>query len=233
MANSNELGFDEAIKMINDNILGAGSLTSMHMLTVMTLTGNCVNREFLRRATLSEACKKHVRDHLFPGIDVSMQQMKTALNRVVRKLGLTEFLVENLLCEALRPKQGYDTYHPSQCIYFLERDTDNILRVDSSGNVQEVRSEADDRKALDGLPDVDQIVPRYQWWNAKLGMEGIHKWYIHICMERNEPLQSTVMRLHLNSKKKETDAMVWNSYIHQLGDDRKSKKLSILQMEKP
>lgn len=109
---------------------------------------------------------------------MSIQQTKTALNGVVRKLGLTEFLVENLLREAIRPKQGFDMFHPSQLIYFLDGDTDNILWVNSSGSVLEVRLEADDRESLKGLPKVDRVLPRYPWWEAKLGMEGIHEWYL-------------------------------------------------------
>jgi hypothetical protein len=213
MANSGRIGFDECIKMINDHVLGAGKLVVMHLLTVLTLTGNCVNREFLRRATLTEPSKKTVRSKLFPGVNVSIQQMKTAFNGVVRKLGSTEFLVENLLCEAVRTGQGFDTFHPSQCIYFVERDTDNILCVDSNGTVLEVRSEADNCLALDGLPNLDRVVPTYPWWEAKLGMEGIHEWYLKKCFQQNVNPQSIVMRPHLDPTQKQTNNMVWNLYI--------------------
>jgi hypothetical protein len=214
MANSGKIGFDDSIKIINDHILGAGRLVAMHLLTVLTLTGNCVNREFLRRATLTKPTKKAARVKLFPGYEVSLQQMKTAFKGVVRKLGMTEFLVENLLCEAIRTGHGYDTFHPSQCIYFLEKDTDNILCVDRKGTVLEVRLEADDRLALDRLPNVDQVlVPRYPWWKAKIGMEGIHEWYIKLCSERNEKPQSKVMRPHNKQNIKESDNVVWNAYL--------------------
>jgi hypothetical protein len=83
-ANNEEIGFNEAVKIMNDKVQGAGSLMSMHILSVLTLMGNCVNREFLRRrATLSEACKKQVRDRLFPGEKVTSAQMRTALNGVL------------------------------------------------------------------------------------------------------------------------------------------------------
>lgn len=229
-ANRNEIGFDEAIKMIKDSIRGAGSLVAMHILTVMTLTGNCVNREFIQRATLTDACSKQVRDRLFTGVDVTKQQMQTALNGVVRKLGLTEFMVENLLCEALRTKKGFDTFHPSQCIYFLDQDTDNILCVDSSGNVLEERSEADDLKTLDSLPDVDDVVPRYPWWNAKFGCEGIHEWFVKLCNDRNETPDSHVLRAHLHSKNKETNKAVWNSYIRKMNAELKRKNHSLGKM---
>jgi hypothetical protein len=229
-ANRNEIGFDEAMKMIQYRIHGAGALVAMHILTVLTLTGNCVNREFLRRATLTDACKKNVRDRLFTGVKVSRQQMMTALNGVVRKLGLTEFMVENLLCESLRTKEGFDTFHPSQCIYFLDPDTDNILCVDSSGNVLEERSEADDQKTLQRLPDVDNIVLRYQWWNAKFGIQGMHEWFLKLCNDRNELPQSEVMRAHLNSKKQESNKAVWSLYIRQMTLEMKGKNNSLEQM---
>lgn len=60
--NSGELDFDQALKLLSDNVQGAGALVSMHILSVLTLTGNCINRDFLGKATLGEACKKHVRE---------------------------------------------------------------------------------------------------------------------------------------------------------------------------
>jgi hypothetical protein len=38
-ANNEEIGFNEAVKIINDKVQGAGSLTSMHILFVLTLKG--------------------------------------------------------------------------------------------------------------------------------------------------------------------------------------------------
>jgi hypothetical protein len=69
--------------------------------------------------------------------------------------------VEILLCESLRHKQGFDTFHPSQSLYFLDEPTDNIVCVGSRGIVQ-VRSLDDDRKALAELvPLIDRVVPLY------------------------------------------------------------------------
>jgi hypothetical protein len=122
-ANNKDIGFDEALKIISDSVNGAGTLMSMHVLSVLTLTGNCLNREFLRRASLTDACKKNVREKLFPGQEITQTQMKTALNGVVRKLGMSEYLVENLLCESIRKEPGFDTFHPSQSIFFLDENT--------------------------------------------------------------------------------------------------------------
>lgn len=40
-ANNKDIGFDKAMKILTDNVKGAGTLTSMHLLSVLTLTGNC------------------------------------------------------------------------------------------------------------------------------------------------------------------------------------------------
>jgi hypothetical protein len=64
---------------------------------------------------------------MFPNFDISPSQKKRALNGVVRRMGLSEFIIENLLCESVRKKQGFDTFHPSQSIVYLDEDTNNIL----------------------------------------------------------------------------------------------------------
>jgi hypothetical protein len=111
--NDGEIDYDIAIKTLISNVKGAQELNAMHVMAVLTLTGNCVNRDFLRRATLTEPCKKQGVKSLFPNNDISSSQMKRALLGVVRRLDLSEFIVENLLCESVRKKDGFDTFHPS------------------------------------------------------------------------------------------------------------------------
>lgn len=149
---------------------------------------------------------------MFPDQKVSSSQMKTALNGVVRKLGLSEFIVENLLCKALRPKQGFDTFHQLQSITFLEKEMDNILCVSSDGNV-ESRSVDDDCKSIEKLPCMDRVVPIYQWWQAKMRMEGIHEWFVTLCRERNIDPKSLIICPHLNAKVLLNKKRIWEQYI--------------------
>ena len=114
---------------MTDSVHGAGELVAMHILAVLTLTGNCINRDFLRMATLGQGCRKQLREKIFQNEMVTSGQMKTGLKGVVRKMGLSPFMVENLLCEALWSKPGYNTFHPSQSIFFLVDDMDNKLCV--------------------------------------------------------------------------------------------------------
>jgi hypothetical protein len=224
-ANNKDIGFDEALKIISDSVNGAGTLMSMHVLSVLTLTGNCLNRDFLRRASLTDACKKNVREKLFPGQEITQTQMKTALNGVVRKLGMSEYLVENLLCESIRKEPGFDTFHPSQSIFFLDENTDNIYCVSSSGIVEE-RSEEDDQRKLSELPLNDCVVPYHQWWKAKVGMDGVHEWYLNDCREKGVDPKSIIMRPHVNSsngKKHNTDD-VWDRYIRQINRQKNKGK---------
>jgi hypothetical protein len=162
-ANTGEINFEQALKRISEDIQGAGELVAMHVMAILTLTGNCLNRDFLRKATLTESCKKHGRECMFPNLIVSQAQMKTALKGVVRRLGMSEYIMENLLCEAVRPKQGFDTFHPSQSITFLHRDSesDSDIIVCVSGEKMEWRSVEDDRELLERLPDTDRVAPLY------------------------------------------------------------------------
>jgi hypothetical protein len=52
--NKGKIDFDVAMKTLTGNVKGAGELNAMHVMAVLTLTGNCVNCDFLRRATLTE-----------------------------------------------------------------------------------------------------------------------------------------------------------------------------------
>ena len=165
--NNGEINFDVAMKTLTGNVHGAGELIAMHVMAVLTLTGNCVNREFLRRATLSQSCKKQAMERMFPNFVVTPSQMKRSLNGVVCRLGLSEFIVENLLCESVRPKQGFDTFHPSQSITFLEEDTNNILCV--SGGIIKSRTVEYDRQVLAELPDKDRVVPLFPGGKQKRG----------------------------------------------------------------
>jgi hypothetical protein len=56
--NKGEIDFDEAINTLTEKVKGAADLSAMHVMAVLTLTGNCVSHDFLRRATLTEQCKK-------------------------------------------------------------------------------------------------------------------------------------------------------------------------------
>jgi hypothetical protein len=209
--NNSEIDFDVAMKTLTGNVHGAGELTAMHVMAVLTLTGNCVNRDFLRRATLSESCKKQAMARMFPNFDIHPSQMKRALNGVVRRLGLSEFIIENLLCESVRPKQGFDTFHPSQSITYLEEDTNNIMCV-SGGEIMS-RTVEDDRRVLAKLPDKDRVHPLFPWWQAKLGMEGIHVWFLELCQEVRVDPDFFVVHPHLNARKIVSEEEVWNKYI--------------------
>jgi hypothetical protein len=220
--NNGEINFDVAIKTLTGNVHGAGELTAMHVMAVLTLTGNCINRDFLRRATLSESCKKQVTARMFPNFVVKPSQMKRALNGVVRRLGLSEFIMENLLCESVRQKQGFDTFHPSQSITYLEEDTNNILCV-SGGEIM-LRTVEDDRRMLAELPEKDGVVPLFPWWQAKLGMDGIHVWFLELCKEVSVDPELIVVRPHLNSGKLSSEVEVWNKYIKRLQVWGKGKK---------
>jgi hypothetical protein len=227
-ANKGELDFDQAIKTISDNVRGAGALVSMHIMTVLTLSGNCLNRDFLRNATLGEACKKQVRELIFQDKSVSAGQMKTAMNSVIRNMGLSAFMVENLLCEAMRPKEGFDTFHPSQSIFFLEKDTDNIVCV--RGDDAKSRSVEDDKRALQDLPCTDGVDPLYPWWQAASGKEEIHLWFVQLREKRNMDPASVVIRPHLNGKVLLSEKEIWKEYIQRVDlkqDDRAKPKQQV------
>jgi hypothetical protein len=213
-ANNDEIGFDEALKIITQKVDGAGKLLGMHILSVLTLTGNCFNREFLRRATLTDACSKQVRDKLFPGEEIKPAQMKTALNGVVRSSGMSEAMVENMICESLRSERGYDTFHPSQKIYYMDEPTDNIICVGSNLMVTEVRSEDDDRKSLESIPRKDRVEPYYKWWKASGGKKEIHDFYLYICEKRGVDPKAIIVRPHLQSIT--SNGEVWEKYLRKM-----------------
>jgi hypothetical protein len=221
-SNNGNLDFDNAIKRVMTYVHGVGELVAMHLLAILSLTGNCINRDFLRNATLGQACKKNVREKLFSGQKISACQMKSALKGVVRKMGLSAFMVENLLCEALRPKQGFDTFHPEQSISFLEDGTDNIVCV--SGDNVEIRSVEHDRHELEKLPMFDRIDPDWKWWTAPQGGRGIHDWFVQHCKEqRIDPLSLFVLP-HTNAKNNPSREQIWKHYLSKIGKkERKAK----------
>jgi hypothetical protein len=220
--NKGEIDFNVAMKTLTGNVKGAGQLNAMHVMAVLTLTGNCVNRDFLRRATFSESCKKQAMARMFPKFDIHPSQMKRALNGVVRRMGLSEFIIENLLCESVRTEQGYDTFHPSQSVTYLEEDTNNILCV-SGGEIM-LRTVEDDRRVLAKLPDKDRVVPVFPWWLAKSGMEGIHVWFLELCQKVSVDPELFTIRPHLNAKSFVSEKEVWNKYIKRLEVQGKGKK---------
>jgi hypothetical protein len=85
--NQGEINFNVAIKTLTGKVQGARELTAMHVMVVLTLTGNGINRDFLRRATLTEPCKKQAVSKMFPNFEISPSQMKRALNGVVCHMG--------------------------------------------------------------------------------------------------------------------------------------------------
>ena len=70
-SNNGNLDFDNTIKRLMGNVDGVGKLVAMHLLAVLSLTGNCINRDYLRNATLGQACKKQVREKIFSGQKVT------------------------------------------------------------------------------------------------------------------------------------------------------------------
>jgi hypothetical protein len=210
-SNRGHLDFENAIKKVTVNIKGAGDLVATHLLAVLSLTGNCTNRDFLRNATLGQACKKQVREKIFNGIKVTPCQMKSGLKGVVRKMKLTPFMVENLLCEALRPQPGFDTFHPSQSISFLEDDTDDIVCV--TGDMIVFRSAEYDESELQKLPTYDKIVPEWMWWEAPQGRRGMHEWYVQCCKDRDIDPSSLFIRPHTNAKVNQSQELIWRLYV--------------------
>jgi len=209
--NKGDLNFEQAIKKMTDSVHGAGELVAMHILAVLTLTGNCINRDFLRMATLGQGCRKQLREKIFPNEMVTSGQMKTGLKGVVRKMGLSPFMVENLLCEALRQKPGYDTFHPSQSIFFLEDCTDNIVCV--NGDKVEFRTVEDDMGVLDQLPTCDGVIPCYPWWKAPKGAKGIHMWFVKLCKGKKIDPTSLIIRPYLNAKVNQSPQLIWRHYV--------------------
>lgn len=120
-----------------------------------------------------------MRDHLFQGERVTLAQIKMApLNRVVWKLRLLEYMVENLLCKALRSKQGFDTFHPSQLIFFLDEAMDNIVCVSSHDGIVKVRSLQNDHKTLEGLPTSQQLCGSILSMVENKDGDGKHTWIV-------------------------------------------------------
>jgi hypothetical protein len=111
--------------------------------------------------------------------DINPSQMKRALDGVVHHMDLPEFIIENLFCESVWKKEGFDTFHPSQLITYLDEPMNNILCL--SGGTRMSRTEEHDRRVLAQLPDEDGIAPLFPWWKAKLGILGIHYWYVKLC----------------------------------------------------
>jgi hypothetical protein len=196
---------------VTGNIKGAGDLVAMHLLAVLALMGNCINRDFLRNATLGQACKKQVWEKIFNGLNVTPCQMKSGLKGVVRKMKLTPFMMENLLCEALRPQPGFDTFHPSQSISFLEDDTDDIVCV--TGDMIILRSAEYDQRQLQQLPTKDKIVPDWMWWEAPQGERGMHDWFVQCCTDQEIDPSSLFVRPHNNAKVKQTPLQIWRHYV--------------------
>jgi hypothetical protein len=155
--------------------------------------------------------------------------MKTALKGVVHKMGLSEFIAKNLLCEAVRKKQGFDTFHPSQSITFLEKDTDNIVCVCVCGDGSiKSRLVEYNQEALAELPAMDRVVPLVEWWMADKGMKGIHIWFEQLCQEKGWDRKSLIVRPHLKAKVLLSEDEIWNKYLERLqesGEEPKKKQL--------
>jgi hypothetical protein len=130
-------------------------------------------------------------------------------------MDLPEFIVENLFCESLWKKEGFDTFHLSQSITHLDEPTNNILCL--SGGTMMSRTEEHDRRVLAQLPGEDGIVPLFPWWQAKSGIAGIHDWYVKLCWKvlRVEP-HSLVIRPHVNAKTQVSEEEIWKKYNKRL-----------------
>lgn len=67
-----------------------------------------------KKSNSQQCLQKKVRDGLFPGEQITLVQMRMALNGIVQFSGISKSMVENLLCsKSLQSRQGYDTFHPS------------------------------------------------------------------------------------------------------------------------
>ena len=120
-----------------------------------------------------------------------------------------------LLCEALRLKPGFDTFHPEQSISFLEDDTDNIMCV--TGDKVEIRSVEDDLRELQQLPTFDRIVPEWKWWMAPQGGRGIHDWFVQSCKEQDIDPSSLFIHPHTNAKVYQSQEHIWRHYLTKVG----------------
>jgi hypothetical protein len=201
--NKGKIDFDVAMKTRTGKVQGAGELAVTHVMAVLTLTGNCINPDFLRRPTLTEPCEKQAMSRWFLNFNISPSQMKRALNRVVCHMGLSKFILENLLCESVRPKQGFNTFHPSHLITYLDEHTNNILCL--SGGKRMSRTEEDNRQVLAKLPDEDRLVPLFLWWQAKSGILGIREWLVELCKKVRVEPQLFVIHPHVNAKKRRVE----------------------------
>jgi hypothetical protein len=94
--------------------------------------------------------------------------------------------------------------------------------------VKACQGEEDDHRVLAKLPDMDRLVPLFPWWEAKLGIIGIHEWFIQLCQKVRVQPQDYVICPHVNAKKRETKEEVWKKYMKQLAlvkpDENQTKK---------
>jgi hypothetical protein len=100
----------------------------------------------------------------------------------------------------VQKKEGFDTFHPSQLITYLDEDTNNILCLNRGKRMS--RTEEDDRQVLAKLPEEERLVPLFPCWQAKSGIIGIHEWFVELCQKVRVKPQRFVTRPHVNAKKR-------------------------------
>eukprot|EP00978_Attheya_sp_CCMP212_P009182 scaffold21670_cov39-Attheya_sp.AAC.1 len=82
---------------------------------------------FSKKAALSSSCSKKIACTAFQGTKSTPSTTLSAFRSSMRKLSINDSYGDQALCEATRQCNAEDVFHPTQSIYWVDNDKDEVV----------------------------------------------------------------------------------------------------------
>lgn len=167
---------------IQRNVMCAGAMGINHFFGCAVLMGVLHDTAFSSKNTLSASCAGKIAGTMFQGMKTTRSKTVCAFNTTMRHMNMRSSYGDQVFCEATREHPANDVFHPSQCIYSIDYENNDVLLKKFNGNVYRRTCEMTKQQIVtwQEYPEIDTI---FNWWclSGDVTLYDIQCWCKKIC----------------------------------------------------
>jgi hypothetical protein len=186
LANEGGIKYDAAVRKIKSSVMGAGPMGINHFLGCAVLMGVLHDTSFSKNAALSSSCLTKIACTAFQGTKSLPSTSLCAFRSSMRKLAMNDSYGDQVFCEATRKTSAMDVFHPTQSIYRIDYDKDEVVRVMSVGFEERI-GRNDSKDQIMNWRATTENDSYFPWWKlpSNATRSNIRDWSKKVSHERS------------------------------------------------
>eukprot|EP00978_Attheya_sp_CCMP212_P024026 scaffold74772_cov53-Attheya_sp.AAC.3 len=166
--------------------MGAGPMGINHFFGCAVVMGVFLQTSFSTHALLSDSCAKKIALTVSQGSKTTKGKTLAAFRQAMRHLAINDSYGDQVFCESSRKCSADDVFHPSQNIYRIDREKEDIL-INLPSGVEQRISHQMIKNQIDTWLCVKEQDTHFPWWElpSEPSRYDIQCWCKKVCHDRS------------------------------------------------